>query len=109
MLSPAEPVKPVSQPSRASCSPMYSLWGRGQSREMQPRAAAREPVPRGTSSLLPYHVSVRGGHDVGMDTVGLHGVPQSSEPCCGVGGSGGQVLVAQGDTCWQGGHTSCSG
>lgn len=71
---------------------------------MQLRAAAGEPVPRGASNLLPYHVGVRGGHDVGMDTVGSHGAPQSSEPCCGVGGSGWQVLVAQGDICWGGAH-----
>lgn len=43
--------------------------------------------------LSPYHVGVRGGHDVGVGAVGAHGVPQRGEPCRGVGGRGGQVLV----------------
>lgn len=103
MLSPAEPVKPVSQPSRESRSAMYSLWSQGWSRERRPWAPAGEPVPGGTVRLLPYHVGIRGGHDVGVDAVGLHGAPQSGEPRHCVGGRRGQVLVAQGDTCW-GGH-----
>lgn len=103
MISPAEPVKPVSQPSRESRSAMYSLWSRGWSRERWPWVPAGEPVLRGTGRLLPYHVGVRGGHDVGMDAVGSHGAPQSGEPRRRVDGRRRQVLVAQGDM-WQGGH-----
>lgn len=47
----------------------------------------------GHGGLSPYHVGVRGGHDVGVDAVGAHGIPQRGEPCRGVGGRGGQVLV----------------
>lgn len=50
--------------------------------------------------LLPYHVGIRGGHDVGVNAVGSHGAPQSGEPRRCVGGRRGQVLVAQGDMCW---------
>lgn len=54
------------------------------------------PAAWGTGGLPPYHVGVRGGHDVGVGAVGAHGIPQSGEPRRGVGGRGGQVLVAQG-------------
>lgn len=64
----------------------------------------RSPGPR---PAAPYHVGIGGGHDVGVDTVGLHDRPQPGEPRRGVGGRRGQVLVAQGDKGW-GGDTSCS-
>lgn len=60
----------------------------------------------------PHHVGIRGGHDVGVDIMGAHGVPQSGESCRGVGGRGRQVLVARGDRqVWgrAGGHRSTPG
>lgn len=56
--------------------------------------------PGAQGGLLPYHVGIRGGHDVGVNAVGSHGAPQSGEPRRCVGGRRGQVLVAQGDMCW---------
>lgn len=100
MPSPAEPVKPVSQPSRASRSEMYSLWsGDGAVRGGCGQGAG----PRGRGTLPPYHVGVRGGHDVGVDAVGLHDAPQHGQARRGVGGRRWQVLVAQEDVLGLGG------
>lgn len=107
MPSPAEPVKPVSQPSRASRSEMYSLW----SRDGAVRGGCgrrRGAAPRGCGGLLPYHVGIRGGHDVGVGAVGPHGDPQRGQTRRRVGGRRRQVLVAQGDVLGLGG-TPCRG
>lgn len=107
MPSPAEPVKPVSQPSRASRSEMYSLW----SRDGAVRGGCgcrRGAAPRGRGGLLPYHVGIRGGHDVGVGAVGPHGDPQRGQTRRRVGGRRWQVLVAQGDVLGLGG-TPCRG
>lgn len=106
MLPPAEPVKPVSQPRRASLSAMYSLWGWDGEVRGDPRA--------GTAcvGMAPHHVGIRGGHDVGVDVMGTHGIPQSAELCRAVGGRGRQVLVAQRDRQewgWAGGRRSTPG
>lgn len=105
MPSPAEPVKPVSQPSRASRSEMYSLW----SRDGAVRGGCGQGAgPRGCGGLPPYHVGIRGGHDVGVDAVGPHDAPQRGQTRRRVGGRPGQVLVAQGDVLGLGG-TPCRG
>lgn len=51
MLSPAEPVKPVSQPSRESLSAMYSLWRGGWGCEKWPGGGIPHPGARGSVPL----------------------------------------------------------
>lgn len=105
MPSPAEPVKPVSQPSRASRSEMYSLWsGDGAVRG----GCGQGMGPRGHGRLPPYHVGIRGGHDVGVDAVGVHDAPQHGQARRRVGGRRWQVLVAREDVLGLG-RTPCRG
>lgn len=105
MPSPAEPVKPVSQPSRASRSEMYSLWSRVGAVRGGCGQGAR---PRGCRGLLPYHVGIRGGHDVGVGALCPHDAPQRGQTRCCVGGRRRQVLVTQEDVLGLGG-TPCRG
>lgn len=100
MASPAEPVKPVIQPRRASRWEMYSLW----SRDGAVRGGRGQGEgPRGCRGLLPYHVGVRGGHDVGLDAPCPQDVPQPRQTRRCVGGRRGQVLVAQEEVLGSGG------
>lgn len=104
MPSPAEPLKPVSQHSRASRSEMYSFW----SRNRAVRGGCGGGCTRGCGALPPYHVGIRGGHDVGVGTLGAHEAPQRGQTCRGVGGCRWQVLVVQGHVLALGG-TPCRG
>lgn len=60
MLSPAEPVKPVSQPRRESLSAMYSLWRGGWGREKWPGGGHPAPWDMGGGCPLTMWASVEG-------------------------------------------------